>query len=141
MQKSISQATQGLMLGLLLQIFAEGTLYPAVRLCDHELDIFTILETWLDSSVDNTMQHSYSRLHLLRQDCGPHKPSGSQCGYIKENFKVSPMENISSVPDYGFQQLWQKVQSHCSKSFLKVILYLYSLSSTKHTIKFHRGSC
>lgn len=60
---------------------------------------------------------------LLRQDCGPHKPSGSQCGYIKENFKVSPMENISSVPDNGFQQLWQKVQSNFSKSFFICTVY------------------
>lgn len=33
------------------------------------------------------------------------------------------MENISSVPDNGFQQLWQKVQSNFSKSFFICTVY------------------
>ena len=59
-----------------------------------------------------------------------HKNPVAVSVYIKENFKVSPMEKISSVSDNGFQQLWLKVQ----KSLLKVIPYLYSLSSAEHTI-------
>ncbi|KAK2570084.1 hypothetical protein P5673_004829, partial [Acropora cervicornis] len=83
----------------------------------NSFDIFTISETWLDSSVNNESIHipGYS---LYRQDRGPHKPGGGLCVYIKENYKVSSMENVSSVSDNNFQQLWLKVQSCCYKSFV-----------------------
>ena len=88
----------------------------------NSFDIFTISETWLDSSVNNESIHipGYT---LHRQDRGPHKPGGGLCVYIKENYKVSSMENVSSVSDNNFQQLWLKVQSRCYKSFVICTVY------------------
>lgn len=93
----------------------------------NSFDIFTISETWLDSSVNNESIHipGYT---LYRQDRGLHKPGGGLCVYIKKNYKVSSMENVSSVSDNNFQQLWLKVQSRCYKSF--VICTVYRLPST-----------
>ena len=88
----------------------------------NSFDIFTISETWLDTSVNNESIHipGYT---LHRQDRGPHKPGGGLCVYIKENYKVSSMENVSSVSDNNFQQLWLKVQSRCYKSFVICTVY------------------
>ena len=88
----------------------------------NNFDIFTISETWLDSSVNNESIHipGYT---LYRQDRGPHKPGGGLCVYIKKNDKVSSLENVSSVSDNNFQQLWLKVQSRCYKSFVICTVY------------------
>ena len=88
----------------------------------NSFDIFTISETWLDSSVNNESIHipGYT---LYRQDRGPHKPGGGLCVYIKKNYKVSSLENVSSVSDNNFQQLWLKVQSRCYKSFVICTVY------------------
>lgn len=88
----------------------------------NNFDIFTISETWLDSSVNNESIHipGYT---LYRQDRGPHKPGGGLCVYIKKNYKVSSLENVSSVSDNNFQQLWLKVQSRCYKSFVICTVY------------------
>lgn len=52
----------------------------------NSFDIFTISETWLDSSVNNESIHipGYT---LYRQDRGPHKPGGGLCVYIKKTTK------------------------------------------------------
>ena len=88
----------------------------------NSFDVFTISETWLDSSVNNESIHipGYT---LHRQGRGPHKPGGGLCVYIKKNYKVSSMENVSSVSDNNFQQLWLKVQSRCYKSFVICTVY------------------
>ena len=88
----------------------------------NSFDIFTISETWLDSSVNNESIHipGYT---LYRQDRGPHKPVGGLGVYIKKNYKVSSLENVSSVSDNNFQQLWLKVQSRCYKSFVICTVY------------------
>ena len=88
----------------------------------NNFDIFTISETWLDSSVNNESIHipGYT---LYRQKRGPHKPGGGLCVYIKKNYKVSSLENVSSVSDNNFQQLWLKVQSRCYKSFVICTVY------------------
>ena len=88
----------------------------------NSFDIFTIPETWLDSSVNNESIHipGYT---LYRQDRGPHKLGGGLCVYIKKNYKVSSMENVSSVSDNHFQQLWLKVRSRCYKSFVICTVY------------------
>ena len=88
----------------------------------NSFDIFTIPETWLDSSVNNESIH-IPGCTLYRQDRGPHKLGGGLCVYIKKNYKVSSMENVSSVSDNHFQQLWLKVQSRCYKSFVICTVY------------------
>ena len=88
----------------------------------NSFDIFKISETWLDSSVNNESIHipGYT---LYRQDRGPHKPGGRLCVWIKENYKVSSMENVSLFSDNNFQQLWLKVQSRCYKLFVICAVY------------------
>ena len=70
-------------------------------------DIFTISETWLDSSVTDASVYvpGYS---MFRQDRGPQKAGGGLCVYTRDTFKVEYIENPSSVTSDGFQQLWLK---------------------------------
>ena len=56
----------------------------------------------------------------LSGDIHPHP---GLCVYIKKNYKVSSLENVSSVSDNNFQQLWLKVQSRCYKSFVICTVY------------------
>ena len=72
-------------------------------------DIFTISETWLDSSVTDAFVYvpGYS---LFRQDRGPQKAGDGLCVYTRDTLKVEYIENLSSVTSDGFQQLWLKIQ-------------------------------
>ena len=85
-------------------------------------DIFTISETWLDSSVTDAFVYvpGYS---LFRQDRGPQKAGGGLCVYTRDTLKVEYIENLSSVTSDGFQQLWLKIQTRSCKSFLLNTVY------------------
>ena len=85
-------------------------------------DIFTISETWLDSSVTDAFVYvpGYS---LFRQDRGPQKAGGGLCVYTRDTLKVEYIENLSSVTSDGFQQLGLKIQTRSCKSFLLNTVY------------------
>ena len=85
-------------------------------------DIFTISETWLDSSVTDAFVYvpGYS---LFRQDRGPQKASGGLCVYTRDTLKVEYIEKLSSATSNGFQQLWLKIQTRSCKSFLLNTVY------------------
>ena len=84
-------------------------------------DIFTISETWLDSSVTDASVY-VPRYTMFRQDRGPQKAGSSV--YTRDTFKVEYIENLSSVTSDGLQQLlWIKVQMRSCKSFLLNTVY------------------
>lgn len=85
-------------------------------------DIFTISESWLDSTVcDADIQiPGYTP---FRQDRGAHKRGGGLVVYVKNIFKASVIEKWSTVFESNFQQLWLKVQCKKFKSFLLCTAY------------------
>ena len=76
---------------------------------DHDFDIFTISETWLDSTVDNQARQIPGFV-FFRQDRGDHKSGGGLTVYISDTFKATLLEHASGISDKNFQQLWIKVQ-------------------------------
>ena len=85
-------------------------------------DIFTISESWLDSTVYDADIHipGYT---TFRQDRGTHKRGGGLVVYIKNIYKASVIEKCFSVSEFNFQQLWLKVQCMKFKSFLLCTIY------------------
>ena len=88
----------------------------------NSFDIFTISETWLDSSVDEA-SIQIPGYQLFRQDRGPHKAGGGLCVYITHKMKASIINTLSLASDEGFQQLWLRVQCRSCKSFLVCTVY------------------
>ena len=73
------------------------------------MTIFTISETWFDSTVlDQTLE--VPGYVLLRQDRGQRKSSGGLGVYIRNTFKATVLKDVSVINDENFQQLWIKVQ-------------------------------
>lgn len=79
---------------------------------EHDFDIFTISETWLDSSVDSQVMR-IPGFAFFHHDRGEHK-SGGLAVYIKDTFRATLLKDVSGISDENFPQLWIKVQvRHC----------------------------
>ena len=74
-----------------------------------KLDVITISETWLNSTVTN-VEVSIDGYKLFRQDRS-RKRGGGVCAFIGEDIKVTILKDISHVSLCHFQQLWLKLQS------------------------------
>ena len=86
----------------------------------NSFDIFTISETWLDSSTGDA-DIQVPGYALYRQDRSIQKAGGGLCIYIKDCYKASMV--ASSISNHNFQQLWLKVQLKNCKSFLLGTVY------------------
>ena len=86
----------------------------------NSFDIFTISETWLDSSTGDADIQVPGYI-LYRQDRSIQKAGGGLCIYIKDCYKASMV--ASSISNHNFQQLWLKVQLKTCKSFLLGTVY------------------
>ena len=75
---------------------------------EHDFDIFTVSETWLDSTIDNQVIQIPGFV-FLRQDWGEHNFGGGLDVYIRDTFKALLLEDALGVSDKNFQQLWIKV--------------------------------
>ena len=75
----------------------------------HNYDIFVISESWLDPSTTNN-DIQIPGYVIFRQDRGPHKSGGGMVVYMRNCFKASIIENLSTTTDTNSQQLWLKVQ-------------------------------
>ena len=75
---------------------------------EHDFEIFTISETWLDSTVDNQVMQ-IPGFTFFRQDRGEHKSGGGLAVYIRDTFKATLLNDVSGISDENFQQLWIKV--------------------------------
>ena len=75
---------------------------------EHDFDIFTVSETWLDSTIDNQVIQIPGFV-FLRQDRGEHKFGDGLDVYIRDTFKATLPEDASGISDKNFQQLWIKV--------------------------------
>ena len=77
-------------------------------------DISVISESWLDPpTANNDIQ--IPGYVIFRQDRGSHKSGGEIVVYIRNSFKASVIDNLSTTTDANSQQLWLKVQCRKSK--------------------------
>ena len=86
-----------------------------------KLDVITVSETWLNSTVTNA-EVSINGYKLYRQD-RLHKRGGGVCAFIREDIKVSILKDISQVSESYFQQLWLKMQNKKLKSIIVCVSY------------------
>lgn len=80
----------------------------------HNYDIFVISESWLDPSTTNN-DIQIPGYVFFRQDRGPHKSGGGMVVYMRNCFKASILDNLSTTTDANSQQLWLKVQMNVEK--------------------------
>ena len=87
----------------------------------HKLDIFTISETWLHNSVSDLKVQSpgYSLFRLDRSG----RKGGGLCTFVNSNFKCFQLKELSYITEFGFHQLWLKVQVGNFRSFLICTAY------------------
>ena len=89
---------------------------------NNKYDIFTISESWLDSTICDAdiLIPGYT---TFRQDRGLHKRGGGLLVYVKNIYKASVVGKWSTMSESNFQQLWLNVQYKKFKSFLLCTVY------------------
>ncbi|CAH3152942.1 unnamed protein product [Pocillopora meandrina] len=88
---------------------------------EHDFDIFTISETWLDSSVDSQVMR-IPGFAFFHQDRGEHK-SGGLAVYIKDTFRATLLKDVSGISDEKFPAALDKSPS----STMQINSYLHCL--------------
>ena len=87
----------------------------------NKLDVFTVSETWLDSTVsDVEVEIPGFKIHRLDRET---KTGGGICTLAKEEFKVGRLSNLSYITESGLHMLWLKIQTRNWKSFLICTTY------------------
>ena len=87
----------------------------------NKLDVFTVSETWLDSTVsDVEVEIPGFKIHRLDRET---KTGGGICTFAKEEFKVERLSNLSYITKSGLHMLWLKIQIRNWKSFLICTTY------------------
>lgn len=87
----------------------------------NNIDILTISESWLNSSVTNReIAIDDYKLHRLDR---LHKKGGGVCAYIKKNIKASVIKDLSKVSVSNFHQLWISLQCQKNKSIIICVTY------------------
>lgn len=79
-------------------------------------------ETWLKDTV-SSFELEIPGYNLFRLDRPGQKRGGGVCAYILQPYKAEVLQDISSVSDSGFHQLWIKVQVRNLKSFVVCTIY------------------
>ena len=88
---------------------------------ENKFDIFTISETWLNSSVSDLEIEipGYIIYRIDRQT----KNGGGVCAYVSRNYRTEYLSNISLITASGFHQLWLKIHVRNMKSFIVCTTY------------------
>jgi exonuclease III len=84
-------------------------------------EALALSETWLNTTITNA-EIDIEGYTLYRQD-RLNKRGGGVCAYIRNEIKVSKLNEISSVSENYFHQLWLKLQSKKLKSIVICISY------------------
>ena len=88
---------------------------------ENKFDIFTISETWLNSSVADLEIEipGYIIYHIDRQT----KNGGGVCAYVSRNYRTEYLSDISLITASGFHQLWLEIHVRNMKSFIVCTTY------------------
>ena len=86
-----------------------------------QFDIFTVSETWLNSSVTDLEIEipGYVIYRIDRQA----RVGGGVCAYVSRNYRTEYLSDISLITASGFHQLWLKIHVRNMKSFLVCTTY------------------
>lgn len=84
-------------------------------------DVLAVSESWLNSSVTNAAVeiegYKLTRLDRLR------KTGGGVCLYTRSLLKVKRLNDMSSISDSGFHQLWVQIQLKRLRSIILCVVY------------------
>ncbi|XP_073228523.1 uncharacterized protein [Porites lutea] len=88
---------------------------------ENKFDIFTVSETWLNSSVTDLEIEipGYVIYRIDRQA----RVGGGVCAYVSRNYRTEYLSDISLITASGFHQLWLKIHARNMKSFLVCTTY------------------
>ena len=88
---------------------------------ENKFDIFTVSETWLNSSVTDLEIEipGYVIYRIDRQA----KIGGGVCAYVSRNYRTEYLSDISLITASGFHQLWLKIHVRNMKSFIVCTTY------------------
>ena len=88
---------------------------------ENKFDIFTVSETWLNSSVTDLEIEipGYVIYRIDRQA----RVGGGVCAYVSRNYRTEYLSDISLITASGFHQLWLKIHVRNMKSFLVCTTY------------------
>ncbi len=88
---------------------------------EHQYDILTISESWLNSTVKNP-EVEIEGYRLLRLDrLG--KRGGGVCVFTRNSLKTKIIKDISVISSMGFHQLWILIQHKKMKSIVLCVAY------------------
>ena len=87
----------------------------------NKIDIFTISESWLDSSVSDA-EIEFPGYNLYQLD-RVNKHGRGVCAFVRQEYKAERLSNITFISKSGLHQLWLKIQVHNFKSFLVCMAY------------------
>jgi hypothetical protein len=74
----------------------------------NRIDVFTISETWLNTTVTNKkLEIDGYKLHRLDR---LYKKGGGVCAYVRKNIKSSVIKELTQISDTSFHQLWINLQ-------------------------------
>ena len=88
---------------------------------ENKFDIFTVSETWLNSSVTDLEIEipGYAIYRIDRQA----KVGGGVCAYVSRNYRTEYLSDISLIMASGFHQLWLRIHVRNMKSFIVCTTY------------------
>ena len=87
----------------------------------NRIDVFTISETWLNTTVTNKkLEIDGYKLHRLDR---LYKKGGGVCAYVRKNIKSSVIKELTQISDTSFHQLWINLQYMKTKSLLACVCY------------------
>ncbi|XP_074635839.1 uncharacterized protein LOC141894176 [Acropora palmata] len=88
---------------------------------ERDFDILTISETWLNSSVSNSVVEipGYQVYRLDRLG----KAGTGVCAYVKSTLKVKVLKDLTEMSESGLHQLWIQVQNKKLRSLLVCVVY------------------
>ncbi len=89
--------------------------------CSAKFDIITIYETWLNTSVTSA-EVNLDGYKLIRLD-RLHKRGGGVCAYIRKDFQVVVLKDLSYISERNFHQLWISVQGKKTESVVVCVTY------------------
>lgn len=91
-----------------------------------KIDIFTISESWLDSSVSEAEVEFPG--YILRRLDRVKKHGGGVCAFVRQEYRPEQSSNISFISDSGSHQLWLKI--HVQK--FQFLSSLHGLKTIQH---------
>ena len=87
----------------------------------NKLDIFTVSETWLDDTVSD-LEVEFAGFNIYRLDRET-KVGAGVCVFVKQDFKVDRLYDLSAIAESGLHILWLKIQIRNLKSFFICTVY------------------